>query len=80
MTTITDDKWDQKVWGAATAEGTNKRDTANSNLTFYWGSKVFPVDVHPTRITSDTTLGQLGSQPYQRRFDSSSGPLIEQSA
>lgn len=41
MTTITDDKWDEEVWGAATSKGTNKRDTANSNLTFYWGNKVF---------------------------------------
>lgn len=39
MTTITDDRWDKEVWGAATAEGTNNRDTANSNLTFYWGKK-----------------------------------------
>ena len=42
MTTITDDKWDNEVWGAATSPGTNNRDTANSNLTFYWGQKVFP--------------------------------------
>lgn len=41
MTTITDDKWDEEVWGAAINGGTNKRDTANSNLTFYWGKKVF---------------------------------------
>lgn len=41
MTAITDDKWDEKVWGAATSEGTNKRDTANSNLTFFWGEEVF---------------------------------------
>ena len=40
MTTITDNKWDKEVWGAATSEGTNNRDTANSNLTFYWGKKV----------------------------------------
>ncbi|CAF9940595.1 MAG: hypothetical protein ALECFALPRED_008767 [Alectoria fallacina] len=39
MTTITDDKWDKEVWGAATSEGTNNRDTASSNLTFYWGKK-----------------------------------------
>lgn len=42
MTTITDDKWDKEVWGAATSPGTNNRDTANSNLTFYWGKKVIP--------------------------------------
>lgn len=42
MTTITDDKWDEEVWGAATSEGTNSRDTANANLTFYWGKKVGP--------------------------------------
>ena len=41
MTAITDDKWDEKIWGAATSEGTNKRDTANSNLTFFWGKEVF---------------------------------------
>lgn len=39
MTKITDDKWDKEVWGAATSEGTNNRDTANANLTFYWGKK-----------------------------------------
>ncbi|MCJ1468623.1 hypothetical protein MMC07_007252 [Pseudocyphellaria aurata] len=37
METITDDKWTEKVWGAATAPGTDDRDTANSNLVFYWG-------------------------------------------
>ena len=40
MRTITEDKWDQQVWGAATAEGTNNRDTANANLTLYWGDQV----------------------------------------
>ena len=40
MATITEDKWDTEIWGAATAEGTNNRDTINSNLTMYWGQKV----------------------------------------
>lgn len=40
MHTITEDKWDQEVWGAARAEGTNNRDTANWNLTLYWGQGV----------------------------------------
>ena len=40
MRCITEDKWDQEVWGAATAEGTDHRDTANWNLTLYWGQKV----------------------------------------
>ena len=40
MRSITEDKWDEKVWGAATAEGTNERDTAHSNLTLYWGQGV----------------------------------------
>jgi hypothetical protein len=40
MDTITEDKWDTEIWGAATAEGTNNRDTINSNLTMYWGQKV----------------------------------------
>lgn len=37
MDTITDDKWPGEVWGAATTPGTDHRDTANSNLVFYWG-------------------------------------------
>lgn len=40
MDTITENKWESEVWGAATAEGTNDRDTINSNLTMYWGKKV----------------------------------------
>ena len=40
MDTITENKWESEVWGAATAEGTNNRDTINSNLTMYWGQKV----------------------------------------
>ncbi|KAL6713953.1 hypothetical protein ACLMJK_008447 [Lecanora helva] len=39
MHCITEDKWDEEVWGAATAEGTDHRDTANWNLTLYWGQK-----------------------------------------
>lgn len=77
MTTITDDKWDEEVWGAATSKGTNKRDTANSNLTFYWGNKVFSIHVQPKPINSDINPGQMGSQTYQRQVDSSSGPFIE---
>lgn len=37
---ITEDKWNEEVWGAATAPGTNVQDTANSNLVFYWGQGV----------------------------------------
>ena len=40
MQTITEDKWDKEVWGAATSEGTNNRDTINSNLRVYWGKQV----------------------------------------
>ncbi|MCJ1266275.1 hypothetical protein MMC22_006158 [Lobaria immixta] len=40
MDTITDDKWPGEVWGAATTPGTDHRDTANSNLVFYWGENV----------------------------------------
>ncbi len=40
MRTITEDKWGEEVWGAATAEGTNNRDTASWNLTLYWGEGV----------------------------------------
>ena len=40
METITENKWESEVWGAATAEGTNDRDTIHSNLTMYWGQKV----------------------------------------
>lgn len=61
MTTITNDKWDKEVWGAATSEGTNDRDTANSNLTFYWGKKVFPIHVQRSPIDSDIRTGQVGS-------------------
>ena len=37
---ITEDRWTEEVWGAATATGTNRQDTANSNLVFYWGQGV----------------------------------------
>lgn len=77
MTTITDDKWDEEVWGAATSEGTNHRDTANSNLIFYWGKAVFPIHVQPSPINADITPGQVGSRPYQRPFDRCSRPFIE---
>ena len=40
MDMITEDKWNEEVWGAATAPGTNLQDTANSNLVFYWGQGV----------------------------------------
>lgn len=40
MEMITEDKWTEEVWGAATAPGTDDRDTANSNLVFYWGENV----------------------------------------
>ena len=40
MHTITGDKWDEKVWGAATSPGTDRFDTAQRNLFFYWGKKV----------------------------------------
>lgn len=40
MNTITDDHWGEEVWGAATAPGTTRGDTINSNLIFYWGQNV----------------------------------------
>lgn len=40
METITEDQWGEEVWGAATSSGTNNRDTAHSNLIFYWGKHV----------------------------------------
>ena len=40
MENITGDRWNEEVWGAATAPGTNVQDTANSNLIFYWGQRV----------------------------------------
>lgn len=40
MDTINDDNWTEEVWGAATAPGNNRHDTANSNLVFYWGKNV----------------------------------------
>ena len=62
MNSITEDKWDQKVWGAATAEGTNERDTANSNLTLYWGQKVTPEMSLPNVIyDTDESTGSMGS-------------------
>ncbi len=53
MHTITEDKWDQEVWGAARAEGTNNRDTANWNLTLYWGQGVI---LATWMITNDLLL------------------------
>lgn len=43
MDIITEDNWNEEIWGAATAPGTNKEDTANSNLVFYWGQGVSPI-------------------------------------
>lgn len=40
MEIITEDKWGEEVWGAATSPGTNCRDTAHSNLILYWGKHV----------------------------------------
>lgn len=37
MEMITEDRWNEEVWGAAIAAGTNRQDTANQNLVFYWG-------------------------------------------
>ncbi|KAL8731964.1 MAG: hypothetical protein Q9166_003096 [cf. Caloplaca sp. 2 TL-2023] len=37
MDMITDDKWGEEVWGAATEPGTNSKDTIHSNLVFFWG-------------------------------------------
>jgi len=42
---ITRDRWTEEVWGAASAGGTNRQDTANFNLIFYWGQGVC-VQVH----------------------------------
>ena len=40
MQTITGDKWEEEVWGAATSAGTNRYDTASRNLFIYWGQNV----------------------------------------
>ncbi|KAL8764688.1 MAG: hypothetical protein Q9209_007930 [Squamulea sp. 1 TL-2023] len=37
MDMITNDKWGEEVWGAATEPGTNNKDTIHSNLVFFWG-------------------------------------------
>ncbi|KAL8858846.1 MAG: hypothetical protein Q9178_004650 [Gyalolechia marmorata] len=37
MDMITNDKWGEEVWGAATEPGTNSKDTIHSNLVFFWG-------------------------------------------
>ncbi|KAF6237577.1 hypothetical protein HO173_004467 [Letharia columbiana] len=60
MTKITDDQWDEEVWGAATSKGTNNRDTANSNLTFYWGKKDRWVATH-TRDALIAARGHLSN-------------------
>jgi len=68
MHTITDDKWDEEVWGAAISEGTNNRDTFHSNLIMYWGRRVCqslstdyrcPADAIPRTNGSLTTRGML---------------------
>ena len=46
MEIITEDNWNEEVWGAATAAGTNRQDTANSNLVFYWGQGVSCISKH----------------------------------
>ncbi|KAL8951767.1 MAG: hypothetical protein Q9222_002288 [Ikaeria aurantiellina] len=37
MDLITDDKWGEEVWGAATDPYTDSKDTIHSNLVFFWG-------------------------------------------
>ncbi|KAL8797006.1 MAG: hypothetical protein Q9195_000777 [Heterodermia aff. obscurata] len=56
MENITEDRWTEEVWGAATAPGTNVRDTANSNLIFYWGQR----DLWVANRTRDDLIAARG--------------------
>lgn len=69
MLTITDDKWDEEVWGAAMSEGTNNRDTIHSNLTMYWGRKVCQSLSLSNHYVTDRLPGQLGCGSHARGFD-----------
>lgn len=56
MNVITEDKWNDEVWSAATSPGTNERDTANSNLVFYWGEGVTSLNHSPVRRNTDIII------------------------
>ncbi|KAI4137776.1 MAG: hypothetical protein L6R39_007107 [Caloplaca ligustica] len=56
MDMITDDKWGEEIWGAATDPGTNSKDTINSNLVFFWGQH----DAWVARKTRDDLIKARG--------------------
>lgn len=60
MEIITEDRWTEEVWGAATAPGTNRQDTANSNLVFYWGQGVSCTSEHLLLMIADDSQGPMG--------------------
>ncbi|KAL8904867.1 MAG: hypothetical protein Q9207_002990 [Kuettlingeria erythrocarpa] len=66
MDMITDDKWGEEVWGAATEPGTNKGDTINSNLVFFWGRH----DAWVARKTRDDLIRARGFRTSLKRVDS----------
>lgn len=71
MEMITEDRWTEEVWGAATSTGTNRQDTANQNLIFYWGQGVRP----PTRfkLCTHISTGSMGGKSHTRGLDCSQG-------
>ncbi|KAL8920568.1 MAG: hypothetical protein Q9208_006190 [Pyrenodesmia sp. 3 TL-2023] len=65
MDMITNDKWGEEVWGAATEPGTNQGDTISSNLVFFWGSH----DHWVARKTRDELIRARGFRIPSKRVD-----------
>lgn len=65
MEMITSDRWNEEVWGAATSTGTNRQDTANFNLIFYWGQGVYHHSLVQRRLANQNQ-GPLGCKSNAR--------------
>ncbi|KAL8762749.1 MAG: hypothetical protein Q9184_001289 [Pyrenodesmia sp. 2 TL-2023] len=66
MDMITNDKWGEEIWGAATEPGTTQGDTINSNLVFFWGSH----DAWVARKTRDELIRARGARIPLKRVES----------
>lgn len=73
MQTITTYKWEDEVWGAASAPGTNDRDTISWNNFSYWGQDVWETRQYTANILLTFVLGRMGCQRYSGPYDT--GPL-----
>lgn len=73
MDMITDDKWGEEIWGAATEPGTDKGDTINSNLVLFWGRH----DAWVAQKTRDDLIRARGFRTSLKKTKSSSSVASE---